>query len=143
MRIVVEGCYFWLRVNFLSGLLFFLFVQSTKHFRGQFDYIAVITNENICKCQINVAKTNYQKFSSSVEIWIQISCWPKKAKSCFQQLRLEVFLFLLLLFCLNDIYVTRTKNGFLKIFLHNMHFNLMLLRTNLNPFLFASLCIAQ
>ena len=38
MGIVVEGCYFWLRVNVLSGLLFFLFVQSTKHFHGQFDY---------------------------------------------------------------------------------------------------------
>lgn len=37
------------------------------------------------------------------------------------------------------------KIVFLKIFLHNAHFNLMLLQTNLNPvnFLFASLCIAQ
>ena len=38
MGIVVEGHYFWLSVNFLSGLLFFLLVQSTKHFLGQFDY---------------------------------------------------------------------------------------------------------
>lgn len=107
--------------------------------------IAVITNENICKCQINVAKTNYQNFLQALRFEFKFPADPRRQNPAFSSLGWQFFFFFFLFFASIIFMLLGQKIVFLKIFLHNTHFNLMLLPTNLNPvnFLFASLCTAQ
>ena len=69
----------------------------------------------------------------------------KGQNPAFSNLGWKFFFFFFLFFASMICMLLGQKIVFLKIFLHNTHFNLMLLGTNLNPvnFHFASLCIAQ
>ena len=72
---------------------------------------------------------------------------PRRQNPAFSNLDWKFFISFFFFFFASMIFMLlRQTIGFLKIFLRKyMHFNLMLLRTNLNPinFLFVSLCIAR
>ena len=95
--------------------------------------------------KLMLPKRIIKNFLQALRFEFKFPADPRRQNPAFNNLGWKFFFFFFLFFASIIFMLLGQKIVFLKIFLHNMHFNLMLLQTNLNPvnFLFASLCIAQ